>query len=75
MYRLSSPEDVVLHKLLWYRRGHEVSERQWRDVIGVLRIQGDALDRQYMETWAADLGIADLLRRAIDESGLGAAGP
>ncbi len=39
-----SPEDVILLKLRWYSEGGEVSERQWRDIMGVLVIQGDTLD-------------------------------
>jgi hypothetical protein len=69
-YRLASPEDVVLNKLEWFRRGGEVSERQWSDVIGVMRVQANALDRQYMQRWAAELNVSDLLERALKEAGL-----
>ncbi len=65
---LPSPEDVVLSKLEWYRLGDEVSERQWRDVIGVMKVNGAALDRPYMDRWAADLGVADLLAKAWKEA-------
>jgi hypothetical protein len=61
----SSPEDTVLAKLAWYRAGREISERQWRDVLGVLRVQGAAIDRGYMARWAPELGVADLLERAL----------
>lgn len=61
---LASPEDIVLAKLEWYRLGDEISERQWNDVIGVLRIQGDSLDRPYLDKWAAELHVADLLAKA-----------
>ncbi len=64
---LPSPEDVVLSKLEWFRLGDEVSERQWRDVVGVLKIRRDSLDRSYMEKWAAELHVADLLDRAWKE--------
>ena len=62
---IASPEDVVLAKLDWYRLGGETSERQWDDVQGVLEIQSTRLDLSYLHRWAEDLGIADLLRRAL----------
>ncbi len=67
---LASPEDVILNKLDWYRRGGCVSERQWNDVLGVLKVQQSSLDMQYMHLWAAALSIADLLRRALDDAGI-----
>ena len=65
----STAEDTLLAKLRWYRQGNEVSERQWRDVLGILRITGQSLDRNYLSLWAGELGIADLLDRALDEAG------
>jgi hypothetical protein len=65
--RVATPEDVVLQKLRWYRLGDEVSERQWRDVVGVLKRQ-TALDRAYLERWSVELGVADLLQRALVDS-------
>ena len=62
-----SPEDILLHKLEWYRMGNEVSDRQWNDVLGILRTQGTALDRGYVEHWGEKLGVADLLSLAIEE--------
>lgn len=62
--RFASPEDTLLHKLVWYKLGNQVSDRQWKDVIGVLRVQGDALDREYLDRWAEFLGVSDLLSRA-----------
>ena len=67
---LARAEDVVLHKLFWYRMGDEVSERQWRDVIGVLKVQGDQLDGAYLRLWASTLGVSYLLTRALEETGL-----
>ena len=64
---VASAEDIILSKLEWFRLGDEVSERQWRDVIGVLKIQENLLDRSYLEKWAAELGIADLLEKAWKE--------
>ena len=59
-----SAEDIILHKLEWYRIGGEVSERQWSDVVGVVQVQGDRLDRDYIQKWSAELQVADLWARA-----------
>jgi hypothetical protein len=66
---LASAEDTVLAKLEWYRRGGEVSDRQWGDILGVLRTQGTALDGAYLRRWAAELNLTDLLERAMTEAG------
>jgi hypothetical protein len=58
---LVSPEDIVLLKLEWYRLGNEVSDRQFSDVLGVLKMQGDKLDLKYLMDSAATLGVTDLL--------------
>ncbi|NOT30151.1 MAG: hypothetical protein HOP15_06870 [Planctomycetes bacterium] len=52
------------------QKGGEVSDRQWRDVLGVLKARGSALERSYLEEWAPRLGVFDLLRRAEREAGL-----
>ena len=64
---LKSPEDTVLRKLEWFRRGGEVSERQWQDVLSILAAARGQLDETYLERWALELGIADLLDRARKE--------
>jgi hypothetical protein len=63
--RFASAEDTVLHKLVWYRLGNEVSDRQWGDAVGVLKVQGDSLNRTYLEFWARQLEVSDLLARAL----------
>lgn len=62
---VASPEDTILAKLEWYRLGGEVSERQWRDILGVIQIQGDRLDLGYLRQGAADLRVGDLLAKAL----------
>ena len=65
----SAAEDIVLNKLEWYRMGGEVSDRQWYDLQGVLRMQGDDLkDFDYLRRWAQELGLETLLERALRES-------
>jgi hypothetical protein len=66
----ASAEDTVLAKLERYQKGGGVSDRQWRDILGVLKIQASALDRDYLVHWAGELGLTALLRRALEEAGL-----
>ncbi|OFW16341.1 MAG: hypothetical protein A3F69_05075 [Acidobacteria bacterium RIFCSPLOWO2_12_FULL_66_10] len=66
-FPIASPEDTVLAKLEWFRLGGETSERQWWDVVGILRVTEDA-DRQYLWRWADSLGVADLLERALADA-------
>jgi hypothetical protein len=58
-------EDVVLLKLEWFRAGGEVSDRQWGDILGVLKAMSRTIDRGYLSRWAAELGVSDLLARAL----------
>jgi hypothetical protein len=60
---LSSPEDVILAKLNWYRLGGEISERQWQDISTVFQVQGDSLDQPYITKWCKELGLLDLWDR------------
>jgi hypothetical protein len=55
----ASPEDIILAKLEWYRLGGEISERQWRDILGVLKTCSDTLDFDYLIKWAGELRVND----------------
>lgn len=65
---VKSAEDVILRKLQWYDDGGRVSDRQWRDVLGVLKTQRDRLDAAYLAEWARRLGLVDLLTKARSEA-------
>ena len=65
--KFASPEDTILAKLEWYRIGGEVSERQWRDILGVLKTRANALDFDYLRKWASELRVKDLLERALQQ--------
>ena len=64
---VASAEDTILRKLEWYRAGGETSERQWNDLRGIVMVQQDRLDREYMRHWAKDLKVDDLLERLLAE--------
>jgi hypothetical protein len=68
--QFASAEDTVLQKLHWYQLGNRSSERQWTDVLGVLKIQRKHLDFEYLKEWAAHLEVEDLLRQAYEDAGL-----
>lgn len=68
-FNIYTPEDILLQKLIWFQAGGGVSERQWLDVLGILKMQ-ESLDRSYLDEWAARLNLADLLAKAWQEAGL-----
>jgi len=63
---LCSPEDIILHKLEWFKSGGEVSERQWLD-LGVIKIQFEKLDKDYLKMWAKQIGVFSLLEKSFSE--------
>lgn len=64
-YPCTTAEDAILHKLEWYKLGGATSDRQWHDVLGIISVQAGALDLAWMRHWAQDLGVEDLLARAL----------
>jgi len=69
-FYLSSPEDIILNKLQWYQRGGRVSQQQWKDILGVLKVQADKLDTEYLKYWASRLNLSDLLNRSFVDAGM-----
>lgn len=65
---MHSPEDILLQKLEWFRRGGEVSDRQWRDVLSILIVQRGRLDESYLRSVAVECALTDLLERAQREA-------
>ena len=61
---VATAEDILLAKLLWYRAGGEISERQWADITGILEANRKP-DFGYLREWARKLGVEALLRRAL----------
>ncbi|HNQ78363.1 MAG TPA: hypothetical protein PK747_07520 [Acidobacteriota bacterium] len=64
----ASPEDTILSKLRWFRAGGEGSDRQWRDILGVLKAGSGEIDVKYLRNWAGELKVTDLLERALKEA-------
>lgn len=67
-YYFSTPEDIIINKLQWYKMGDSVSERQWLDIIGVIKVQSDSLDKEYLKKWTHKLGFLNLLKRAYRDT-------
>ena len=65
-----STERVPQHVRIAIRVGELFSDRQWRDVCGLLKLQSGHLDEPYLTRWADALGISDLLERAQRDVGV-----
>jgi hypothetical protein len=68
----SSPSLIHLPKR-WRRSASFsgcISDRQWSDLLSVLKVQANALDYDYLRHWAAEIGVDDLLLRAFDDAGV-----
>lgn len=66
-----TPENIILRKLLWYRMGNRISDRQWNDVVKVIEVQGDALDLEYLNEWAQRLQLTSMLEEAFADASAG----
>jgi hypothetical protein len=67
LFSVVSPEDIILLKLLWFQSSGRASEKQWADILGVLKIQYDKLDYDYLKKWAVSLELSELLEKALSE--------
>jgi len=67
--RVTTPEDILLAKLCWYRDGGQVSDRQWNDIVGLLTTT-TSVDSAYLGHWAGRLGVASLLEKAQSDARL-----
>ncbi|MBW4555938.1 MAG: hypothetical protein KME59_08365 [Trichormus sp. ATA11-4-KO1] len=65
---VASAEDTILQKLLW--RKESQSEKQWRDVLGIMKLQAESLDYKYLTEWAESLDLVDALSQAFTEAGV-----
>ena len=65
---IATAEDTVVAKLVWFRKGGELSDRQWFDVLGILKVQGDNLDYEYIRSWCERLDVKDLFEKALSEA-------
>lgn len=69
-FYICSPEDIILQKLLWFTMTNNESQKQWRDILGVMKLQGETLDFGYLWQWADTIGVAEFLQKALTEAGL-----
>lgn len=63
---VATAEDMLLAKLRWYLDGGKTSERQWADIIGILKLND--LDLSYVSSWARELAVVELLESARQAS-------
>lgn len=67
---IATPEDTILSKLIWYKKGKEISDRQWQDILGIIKVQGERLDMKYLHHWAKILDLEEIFKRILREANL-----
>ncbi len=65
---LCSSEDIIISKLEWFKLSDETSERQWSDILGVIKVQKNKLDKEYLKFWAEQLKLLELIQKAFQQS-------
>jgi hypothetical protein len=66
---IASPEDVIISKLIW--RKESQSDKQWRDILGILKVQQEKLDFGYLQQWVERFNLDPDWQRAKIEAGIG----
>lgn len=69
-FYVQTAEDLILSKIQWFELGNRVSDRQWNDIKAVLKVNQFVLDFAYLDHWATQLNITELLQKALHEAGL-----
>ncbi len=64
---VASPEDVILKKLEYFKLGG--SEKHLRDIVGILKVQAEAIDYSYLTNWIAKLDVSAEWRLVTDRMG------
>jgi len=67
---VSSAEDIILQKLRRFQKGGGVSTQQLADIQGILSVQADSLDYNYLRHWASELGLTELLNQSLAAAGM-----
>ncbi len=67
---ITSPEDVVLMRLEWYRISGTTADDQWNDLLGVMKVRAPTLDLAYLDQQAGILNVSDLLEQALIDAGI-----
>jgi hypothetical protein len=65
---IASAEDIILQKLRWGKGSK--SEKQWRDVLGIIKLQAENLDYGYLTEWAENLDLVAELSEVLTQAGI-----
>lgn len=61
---IHSPEDLILYKLMYF--GLSQQSKHSRDIAAILKSKKNELDTNYIEQWAARLGVSSLWKELLD---------